>query len=97
MNRTFFTQCLSMFSLTQVVTLEQPELEERHHDLVTSIATDQKQLLDIEDQLLRLLNDAGSGLEVLDDEVRPDRQKHSRFEFNQRECPFPSRRHIDHM
>lgn len=49
--------------------MEQPELEERHHDLVTSIATDQKQLLDIEDQILRLLNDAGSGVEVLDDEV----------------------------
>lgn len=49
--------------------MEQPELEQRHHDLVTSIATDQKQLLDIEDQILRLLNDAGSGVEVLDDEV----------------------------
>lgn len=57
----------------QVVTLEQPELEERHHDLVTSIATDQKQLLDIEDQILRLLNEAGSGVEVLDDEVRHTR------------------------
>lgn len=55
---------------TQVVTLEQPELEERHHNLVTSIATDQKRLLDIEDQILRLLNDAGSGVKVLDDEVR---------------------------
>lgn len=54
----------------QVVTLEQPELEERHHDLVTSIATDQKQLLDIEDQILKLLNEASSGVEVLDDEVR---------------------------
>lgn len=53
-----------------MVTLEQPELEERHHDLVTSIATDQKQLLDIEDQILRLLNEARSGVEVLDDEVR---------------------------
>lgn len=53
-----------------MVTLEQPELEERHHDLVTSIATDQKQLLDIEDQILRLLNEASSGVEVLDDEVR---------------------------
>eukprot|EP00903_Cladosiphon_okamuranus_P017642 g16249.t1 len=55
--------------LCEVVTLEQPELEERHHDLVTSIATDQKQLLDIEDQILRLLNEAGSGVEVLDDET----------------------------
>lgn len=53
----------------QVVTLEQPELEERHLDLITSIATDQKQLLDIEDQILRLLNEASSGVEVLDDEV----------------------------
>lgn len=53
-----------------MVTLEQPELEERHHDLVTSIAGDQKQLLDIEDQILRLLNEASSGVEVLDDEVR---------------------------
>ena len=62
--------CYSLILLcTQVVTLEQPELEERHHNLVTSIATDQKQLLDIEDQILRLLNDAGSGVEVLDDEV----------------------------
>lgn len=64
--------CLSMsplFVYWQVVTLEQPELEERHHDLVTSIATDQKKLLDIEDQILKLLNDAGSGVEVLDDEV----------------------------
>lgn len=51
------------------MTLEQPELEERHQNLVTSIATDQKQLLDIEDQILRLLNDAGSGVKVLDDEV----------------------------
>lgn len=54
----------------QVVTLEQPDLEERHHDLITSIATDQKQLLDIEDQILGLLNNAGSGVKVLDDEVR---------------------------
>lgn len=57
-----------------MVTLEQPELEERHHDLVTSIATDQKQLLDIEDQILSLLNEAGSGVEVLDDEVRHVRE-----------------------
>lgn len=49
--------------------MEQPELEERHHGLVASIATDQNQLLDIEDQILRLLNHAGSGVEVLDDEV----------------------------
>ncbi|CAM9781524.1 unnamed protein product [Ectocarpus sp. 12 AP-2014] len=55
--------------LGEVVTLEQPELEERHHDLITSIATDQKQLLDIEDQILRLLNEASSGVEVLDDET----------------------------
>ncbi|CAM9286047.1 unnamed protein product [Ectocarpus sp. 6 AP-2014] len=55
--------------LGEVVTLEQPELEERHHDLITSIATDQKHLLDIEDQILRLLNEASSGVEVLDDET----------------------------
>lgn len=52
------------------MTLEQPELEERHHDLVASIATNQKHLLNIEDQILRLLNDASSGVDVLDDEVR---------------------------
>ena len=69
----------------QVVTLEQPELEERHHDLVTSIATDQKQLLDIEDQILRLLNEAGSGVEVLDDEVRHTRgsPEHTAVEITQ--------------
>lgn len=52
-----------------MVTLEQPELEERHHDLITSIATDKKQLLELEDQILGLLNDAGSGVNVLEDEV----------------------------
>lgn len=54
---------------TQVVKLEQPELEERHHDLVVSIANDQKQLLDIEDQILGHLNHAGSGVGILDNEV----------------------------
>lgn len=53
-----------------MVKLEQPKLEERHHDLITSIATDQKQLLELEDQILGLLNDAGSGVNVLEDEVR---------------------------
>lgn len=57
-----------------MVSLEQPELEERHHDLVTSIATDQRELLDIEDEILRLLNEASSGVEVLDDEVRHTRE-----------------------
>lgn len=55
----------------QVVTLEQPELEDRHHNLITSIATDKKQLLELEDQILGLLNDAGSGVNVLEDEVCP--------------------------
>lgn len=54
---------------TQVVKLEQPELEERHHDLVNSIASDHKQLLYIEDQILGHLNHAGSGVGILDDEV----------------------------
>ncbi|CAM9185724.1 unnamed protein product, partial [Choristocarpus tenellus] len=55
--------------LGKVVKLEQPELEERHHDLITSIAADQKQLLDIEDKILGMLNDAGSGINILDDEI----------------------------
>ncbi|CAM9197261.1 unnamed protein product [Discosporangium mesarthrocarpum] len=55
--------------LGEVVKLEQPELEERHHGLVTSIASDQKQLLEIEDKILRLLNEAGSGVNILDDET----------------------------
>lgn len=59
----------SVLPYTQVVKLEQPELEERHHDLVVSIANDQKKLLDIEDQILGHLNHAGSGVGVLDDEV----------------------------
>ncbi|CAM9656208.1 unnamed protein product [Ascophyllum nodosum] len=55
--------------LGKIVSLEQPELEERHYDLVASIATDQKQLLAIEDEILGLLNDAGSGVDILDDET----------------------------
>ena len=62
------TQAFSAYC-TQIVSLEQPELEERHYDLVASIATDQKQLLAIEDEILGLLNDAGSGVDILDDEV----------------------------
>jgi dynein heavy chain len=53
--------------LSQVVSLERPELESQKHELVMSIAADKKVLVDIEDKLLELLRNAGE--KILDDEV----------------------------
>ena len=53
--------------LSQVVSLERPELETQKHELVMSIAADKKVLVEIEDKLLELLRTAGE--HILDDEV----------------------------
>jgi dynein heavy chain len=52
--------------LVDVIKNERPDLEEKRDKLVVSIANDQKQLLDIEDQILQMLA-AASG-NILDDE-----------------------------
>jgi dynein heavy chain len=53
--------------LSQVVSLERPELESQKHELVMSIAADKKVLVEIEDKLLELLRNAGE--HILDDEI----------------------------
>jgi len=53
--------------LSQVVSLERPELEHQKHELVMSIAADKKVLVEIEDKMLELLRNAGE--HILDDEV----------------------------
>jgi dynein heavy chain len=45
--------------LSQVVSLERPEIESQNHELVMSRAADKKILVETEDQLLELLRNAG--------------------------------------
>ena len=52
--------------LVDVIKNERPDLEERKDKLVVSIASDQKQLLDIEEQILQMLANASGN--ILDDE-----------------------------
>eukprot|EP00981_Chlorochromonas_danica_P000077 scaffold30_cov166-Ochromonas_danica.AAC.10 len=52
--------------LVDVIKNERPDLEERRDALVVSIANDQKQLLDIEEQILSMLATASGN--ILDDE-----------------------------
>lgn len=60
-------QALEAQQLSQVVSLERPELEKQKYELVMSIAADKKVLVEIEDKLLELLRNAGE--HILDDEV----------------------------
>ena len=53
--------------LSTVVTKEQPELQNQKNELVVSIASGKKQIKDLEDKILYLLNTAQGSL--LDDEV----------------------------
>ncbi len=52
--------------LVDVIKNERPDLEERKDQLVVSIASDQKQLLDIEEQILSMLANASG--KILEDE-----------------------------
>jgi dynein heavy chain len=60
-------EALEAQQLSQVVSLERPELETQKHQLVMSIAADKKVLVEIEDKLLELLRTSGE--HILDDEV----------------------------
>jgi dynein heavy chain len=53
--------------LGELVRQERPELEEQRDRLVVSIAADKKQLVQLEDRVLKLLKDAAGN--ILDDEV----------------------------
>jgi len=54
--------------LTHVVRIENKDLEDNLTKLVVSISNDKRQLKGLEDQILKLLNDAGEVTELLDDD-----------------------------
>jgi len=56
--------------LVDVVAHERPELEEKKDELIVSIASDKRQLKEIEDSILQMLADAGD--DILDDEALID-------------------------
>jgi dynein heavy chain, axonemal len=56
--------------LVDVVAHERPELEEKKDALIVSIASDKRQLKEIEDKILQMLADAGD--DILDDEALID-------------------------
>ncbi|KAA0178391.1 hypothetical protein FNF27_00240 [Cafeteria roenbergensis] len=56
--------------LVDVVAHERPELEEKKDELIVSIASDKRQLKEIEDSILQMLAEAGD--DILDDEALID-------------------------
>ena len=54
--------------LAQIVALENPNLEQKKQEIVKKNASDQKQLLKIEDDILKSLSETGDIASILKDE-----------------------------
>eukprot|EP00825_Cyclidium_porcatum_P016785 TRINITY_DN196_c0_g3_i3.p1 TRINITY_DN196_c0_g3~~TRINITY_DN196_c0_g3_i3.p1 ORF type:complete len:1060 (-),score=193.84 TRINITY_DN196_c0_g3_i3:398-3577(-) len=73
--------------LAQIVALENPNLEQKKIEIVKKNAQDQKQLLKIEDEILKSLSDTGDIAEILKDETLISQLQNSKkfaAEINQR-------------